>query len=151
MESASISGVSVFATVMLSRSSVGKPSIKTERPFSGATRLAPFTATEFKSELNPLIVTYLPSPWSFSTLIPLRRLIASAAVVSGKFPNASESTTLMMLSAALCLSTALIRVAIVPVTTISSTELIAIDDSFPTAASLATAPLFGSNVGVSSR
>ena len=46
--------------------------------------------------------------------------MASAAVVSGKSPNASESTTEMKESEASCLSTAFISDALVPMTTISS-------------------------------
>ena len=72
-------------------------------------------------------------------------------MVSGKFPNASESTTLIMLSAALCLSTAFMSVAIVPVTTIYSTEPFTIDDSFEATSLPTLASLIGTNVGVLSR
>ena len=68
------------------------------------------------------MLTYLPSPWSFSTVIPESLLIASAAVVSGKSPRASESTTDTMRLDFLCFSIAEIILAFVPITTTSSTD-----------------------------
>ena len=68
------------------------------------------------------MLTYLPSPWSFSTVIPDNLLIASAAVVSGKSPSASESTIDTIWSDSLCFSIAEMMLARVPITTTSSIE-----------------------------
>ena len=121
IESASLSAVSDLYTSIESRSSVGSPSNITFLPPSGAGTIAPLTAIAFKSPDKPLILTYLPSPWSFSTVIPDSLLIASAAVVSGKSPNASESTTDTIKLDSLCLSIAEIMLAFVPTVTTSST------------------------------
>ena len=121
IESASLSAVSDLYTSIESSSSVGRPSNITFLPPSGAGTIAPLTAIAFRSPDKPLILTYLPSPWSFSTVIPESLLIASAAVVSGKSPNASESTTDTIRLDSLCLSIAEIMLALVPIVTTSST------------------------------
>ena len=54
--------------------------------------------------------------------MPDNLLIASAAVVSGKSPKASESTIETILSLSLCLSIAAIKLALVPTTITSSTR-----------------------------
>ena len=53
--------------------------------------------------------------------MPDSLLMASAAVVSGKSPNASESTTETIKLEFLCLSIADIKLALVPTVTTSST------------------------------
>ena len=121
IESESWSGVRDLYTSIESRSSVGSPSSITFLPPSGAGTVAPLTAIVFKSPERPLTVTYLPSPWSFSTEIPEILLKASAAVVSGNSPNASESTTDTIWLDSLCFSIAEIMLAFVPTTTNSST------------------------------
>ena len=121
IESASLSAVRDLYTSIESSNSVGKPSSMTVLPPSGAGTRAPFTEIELRSPDMPLIFTYRPSPWSFSTVIPDSLLIASAAVVSGKSPNASESTTDTIKLEFLCLSIADIKLALVPTVTTSST------------------------------
>ena len=121
IESASLSAVKVLYTSIESNNSVGRPSSITVLPPSGAGTRAPLTAIELRSPDIPLMFTYLPSPWSFSTEIPDSLLIASAAVVSGKSPKASESTTETIKFDCLCFSIAETRLAFVPITTTSST------------------------------
>ena len=74
----------------------------------------------FKSVFIPLTVTYLPSPWSFSTDIPEILLRDSATFISAKLPKASESMTPTFLSESLFLLRALLRLAREPTTTTSS-------------------------------